>query len=527
MNIRIVPIFVLFLAFGIAKAQDSKSMEGTVSFVTSNNVYVKLDNTAKVEVGKTLTLNGQECLRVVNKSSTSLVCAIINDCAPKVGDKVSYSYTPQTVKKEEAPVVAPVVVQEPEITGESGGQLEGSTTPSLYTEDIRGRVTLSNYNTISDLRENRNRFRSRFFMSANHIGDSKFSVQTHLAYRAVSNAPVNGRDNILNIYNLNLRYDVLPDLSVTGGRFINPKASSLGAVDGILGEKYFNNFYVGVMGGFRPDIQDFGFNADLLQYGGYVGIETDDRDFYSQTTLGAMEQTNGGTTDRRYVYFQHNSTISSNLNLFGSAELDIFSTQGNNTRLTNLYLSARYRFSRAANLMLSYDTRKRIIYYETYDSILDRLLDDDLARQGIRARLNVRPHKIVWAGISYSKRFQSDDENKSDNIFLYATVSRIPKIGGRFNVSFNNNTSNYLKSSIYSVRYTRDLFKRKLSSDLYYRNATYSYENYNLDDTNIHYIGATLVYTITRTWQFSLSGELATSELENTYRFYTRLTKRF
>ena len=526
MNSRFAPFLALFLVFGILKAQDSETLRGTISFVTSNNVYVKLDTTEPIKIGTSLSLNGQECLKVTDKSSTSLVCTIVNDCAPKVGDEVSYSYIPEVIiEKEETPTPEESNIEE-ETKDTSVIETEGSS-PPLYSENIRGRITLSNYNTISDLRENRNRFRTRFSMSANHIGDSKFSVQTHVAYRAISNAPANGRDNILNVYNLNLRYDVMKDLSITGGRFINPKASSLGPVDGVLVEKYFNKFYVGAMGGFRPDLEDFGFNSDLLQYGGYVGIETGERDFISQTTLGAMEQTNAGATDRRYLYFQHNSTIASNLNLFSSAELDIFSTAGDKTRLTNLYLSTRYRFSRAANLMVSYDTRKRIIYYESYDSILDRLLDDDLARQGLRARLNVRPHKIIWAGISYSKRFQSNDENKSDNVYLYASVSRIPKIGGRFNVSFNNNNSNYLKSTIYAVRYSRELFDSKLNADIYYRNANYSYENYNLEDTNIHYFGATLAYHISRTWQLSLSGELATYELENTYRFYTRLTKRF
>lgn len=177
--------------------------------------------------------------------------------------------------------------------------------------------------------------------------------------------------------------------------------------------------------------------------------------------------------------------------------------------------------------MVSYDSRKQIIYYETFDTDIDRLLAEDLARQGIRVRFNARPHKLVWAGISYSRRFQSNDENKSDNFYIYATLSRIPSIGGRFNVSYNNNATNYLKSSIYSARYSREFFKNKLSTDFYYRMADYAYENENLDDLLMHYVGATLSYRIARTWQISVSGEYATNDVENTYRFNTRLTKRF
>ena len=42
---------------------------------------------------------------------------------------------------------------------------------------------------------------------------------------------------------------------------------------------------------------------------------TDAKKFYSQTTLGFVEQQNAGETDRRFAYFQHNSTIFKNLNL--------------------------------------------------------------------------------------------------------------------------------------------------------------------------------------------------------------------
>ena len=63
------------------------------------------------------------------------------------------------------------------------------------------------------------------------------------------------------------------------------------------------------------------------------------------------------------------------LNLFTSLELDLYNkvndTVNNDVRLTNLYASARYRFSRKFDLTLSYDSRKRILYYETFKSDKD------------------------------------------------------------------------------------------------------------------------------------------------------------
>jgi len=524
MNLKHAYILIALFFCSLAHSQD-RTITGTISFVTSNNVYVKFDSTSEIEIGKVLLVNGNECLKVTDKSSNSVVCSILNDCSVANGDSVTYFII--------APVdtTKPTTITEPEedaLPSEITTPAEEGIKTSLYEENIRGRISLGSYNTLSDVRDDRSIFRTRFSLDANHIGDSKVSVQSFLVYRNFNTTDddYDGRTSIFNVYNLNVRYDATPDLSLTAGRKINPKASSIGAVDGLQVEKYFGNFYAGAMGGFRPDFENFGFNGDLLQYGGYVGIETNTKDFFSETTLGALEQTNAGATDRRYIFFQHMSTIASDLTLFSSAELDIFGNGGDNTRLTNLYLSARYRFSRAVNAMISYDTRKVIIYYETFQTDIERLLDEDLARQGLRMRFNVRPAKILWMGVSYSKRFQNDNENKSDNIYGYATLSKIPGIGGRFNVSYNTNSTNYLTSNIFSARYSRDFFERKLNADIYFRRGEYSFEN-NINDLTLNFYGSTLSYRISRTWMLSVSGEYSQSDPENSFRFYTRLTKRF
>ncbi|WP_114490812.1 hypothetical protein [Candidatus Ulvibacter alkanivorans] len=525
---KILLFILLFIGISHASyAQEgTKTLSGTVSFITSNNVYVKFDSTEEVKIGDFIELNGNNCLKVTDKSSSSVVCTIENACVIEKGDVVTYTFSKQPEEEAtEEPADEVVIPAETDNVPTTPSEEKEET----YKEQIRGRIAASSYNAFSNLREDRHRLMTRFSLNANHIGDSKFSAETFMAYRnIITSAESNytGRTSIFNVYNLNLRFDATESLSITAGRKINRKASSVGAVDGLQVEKYFGNFYVGAMGGFRPDFQDYGFNADLLQYGGYFGIETKSKEFFSETTLGAMEQTNAGNTDRRYIFFQHSSTIGNDLNLFSSMELDIFGNTGNETRLTNLYLSARYRFGRAVNVMVSYDTRKRIIYYETFETEIERLLAEDLARQGLRARINIRPFKRILAGFSYSSRFQSDNQNKSDNIYGYATLTKIPGIGGRLNASYNINSSNYLTSNILSVRHSRGVFKDKLQTEFYYRLANYEYEN-RITNFSQNYFGTVLSYNISKTWQFSISGELAQFEEENNYRFYTRLTKRF
>jgi uncharacterized MAPEG superfamily protein len=165
------------------------------------------------------------------------------------------------------------------------------------------------------------------------------------------------------------------------------------------------------------------------------------------------------------------------LNLFGSAELDQYSKVNgeakNDPRLTNLYLSARYRFTRKFDVFLSYDSRKRIIYYESFQTEIERLLDDYIARQGLRARVNIKPIKYFTIGLSYSKRFENDVQNKSNNYYAYASYSKIPMIKGRIMISYNLNASNYLESRILAFRYSRSLIPRKLNAEFYYRLVEY------------------------------------------------------
>ena len=525
MKIKFIAILFICSTSSLVAQDAANTMEGKVTFVTSNNVYVRFEATEEIEVGAILIFNGNECLEVTQKSSNSVVCVVINSCVISKGDTITYKISP--VEDSPSEIIEDNVDES--IPAEVVLPIAAATKKeSIYKENIRGRVAAASYNTFSKLREDRHRLQLRFSMNANHINDGKFSIESYITYRSILSTPenYNGRTSIFNVYNFNATYDATSSLSINVGRRINPKASTFGANDGLQIEKYFGHFYLGGVVGFRPDFFDYGLNTDLLQYGGYAGFETTSKEFYSTTTLGAMEQTNNGATDRRYIFFQHSSTISSNLNLFGSMEMDIFGGDAGGSRLTNLFLSARYRFSRAANVMVSYDSRKQIVYYETFQSNIDMILDDDLARQGLRARINVRPIKIVWAGISYSSRFQNDSQNKSDNIYGYGTLTKIPSIGGRLNVSYNVNSSNYLTSNIISVRHSRELFKNKLSGEIYFRNANYDYKNQE-EKYSQNYYGLVLGYRMSRTWQLSFSGELSTLRDENNLRFYTILTKRF
>ena len=527
-NILLVVCTLLFVfsAFG---QKNKIQISGEVTFLTSKNVYVKFDNTSMIKVGDTLQIAPNiPCLLVTNKSSSSVVSTKINDCNVEKGTIVSFK-----IKQEIEPVIEEeTVVEDIGISyNDSIKSVEDIKGKGIYNEKIKARLSASSYSTFSSTRDDNHRVLSRFSLNADHINYSKFSVETYLNYRkTISSSESSFQNNALRIFNLAVKYDVDSTLLLTFGRKINYKASSLGAIDGLQAEKFFGNSYVGVIAGFRPDIFDFGFNSNLLQYGAYIGQLTDSKNFRSQTTLGFAEQQNNGDIDRRFTYFQHSSTINKKFNIFATAELDIYNklndSISSNPRLTNLYASGRYRFNKNVNASLSYDSRKRIIYYKTYETDIEELLDEDIARQGVRARINIKPFKRMYSGFSYSKRFQSDNQNKSDNIYGYLSYSRLPTIGGRISLTYNMNSSNYLDNNIASLRYSRTFMDDRLNADFYYRYVNYKYKS-TVPDFSQNYFGTYLSYYLDRSLIISLSGEYSSYNSENNFRINTRIIKRF
>lgn len=527
-------LFLCTIAFSLFSQQKS-TLSGKISYLTSQNVYATFDHTSDIQIGDTLLLakNNQACLLVSNKSSRSCVCVLINDCEVQKNDVVHFSPTKQEENQSTALTLSPHATETiPKPIESTPNDMDLLLEEPTYERDevIRGRVSVSNYQNIASARDNRNRLMSRFWIDAQHINHSKFSFEAQVNYRQIFLPDFTPPTNFLNIYNLAIRYDAKPDLSLTFGRKINPKTASLGAIDGLQAEKYIGKSYIGLILGSRPDISTYGINPNLLEYGGYIGRESRKKGLYAQTTLGLIEQRNAGKIDRRYAYFQHSSTIARNLNLFSSLELDLYqSVNGivsNSLRLPNLYVAGTYRFGRKASLTLSYDSRKRILYYETFQTEIERMLNDDLAREGVRARINLRPIKYLSTGISYSQRFQNDKQNKSDNLYGYITYSRLPGIGGRLSATYNVNKSNYLSSNILSIRHSRTLIPKKLDADLYYRMADYRFINSERQRIQ-HYYGVNLSLHLTDTWSLRLATERADFNQETNYRVYARIIRRF
>ncbi len=482
---------LITIFFGlIALCAFGQNVTGEVSYISSQNVYVKFNSTKNINVGDTLFIKKGSTLYptllVTSKSSISCVCSPLLDIsAIKVSDEIVFQK--KEIKKPEnttpeLPFGKPTEKNDVPITSPPPIAPEEEEEEIVFKQKIKGRISAASYSNMSSTRE-RHRMRYAFSFRGDNLNDSRFSTDNYITFRHTFGEWNRVQENFadaLKIYSLSGKYDFDKTTSLTFGRKINQRVSSMGAIDGLQLEKGIGGqFRVGAIAGSRPDFRDYSINFNLLQAGTYLSHTSDKTKKYQQSTFGFIEQRNAGNVDRRFVYFQHSNSLAKNLNLFTSFEVDLYEKINtevkNKATLTNLYSSLRYRFSRKFSISASYDTRRNIVFYESYKNTIDSLFENE-TRQGLRVGFNLRPHKFITWGVNGSMRFQKSQGNISRNLNSYLSISRVPFINARASLTANFLETGYLTSSIYGIRLNKDLIKRKLSASAYFRWVDYNYK---------------------------------------------------
>jgi hypothetical protein len=536
----ILPIFLfVFLGLYLKGQAIIEPEEGTVSYITSQNIYVKFKSTVNIAVGDTLYFKQADnlvpVLVVSNLSSISCVCVPISTKTLAVGDKI---FTKQKIKllpseqKEEIPVV-PVVVQPPD--EKKGTMPADSTAQKKFKQDISGRVSISSYSNFSNTDGgNSQRMRYTFSINAKNIGDTRLSGESYISFVHKDGEWNEIQDNIFNglkIYSLALNYEFSDHYRIWLGRKINPRISNMGAIDGLQFEMKFKSVSIGILAGFRPDYEDYSFNFSLPQFGAYISHDYAGKKGNMQSSLAFVEQMNHSATDRRFAYFQHSNSLIKNLNFFGTVEVDLYRYDTLNDKpqgtfnLTNLYLSLRYRVIRQLSLSVSYSSRQNIIYYETYKNILEQILDPE-SLQGFMFQVNYNPIKYMSVGVKTGYRYRKSDPRPSKNLYGYVTYSRIPVLNISATLSATLLETSYISGQIYSLVMSRDLVPGKLYAGLGYRYVNYHYFStessipQNMPEFNLN-------WNIYKKLSFSLNYEGTFEKINHFNRLYINVTQRF
>ena len=540
--IRSFFIFSLLLLSYILSAQTDTIVEqGTVSYVSSQNVYVKFRLTENININDTLFIkNGDQlipALIVKYKSSTSCVCSPITKEKSKPGDIFYAKYIIVKKTEKELPESPSEVKVDSKDSTIIPAPLARVSTRDEKVEvalkqKIKGRVSAGSYTNFYG-GETSTRMRYTFSFQGNNIKNSKFSTDNYITFRHTLGEWQEVKDHFsdaLKVYALSVKYDFDKTSSISLGRKINYKISSMGAIDGVQYEKGFGGFQAGAIVGSRPNYKDYGLDLSLFQVGGYLSYSTHNKDRGQESTLAFVEQRNNSKTDRRFVYFQHINTLMKNLSLFSSFEFDLYQNINNEITnepvLTNLLINLRYKLSKNWDVSLAYDNRKNIVYYESYKSYIEQLIENE-TRQGFRLGSNYRFSKLITAGLNLTWNFQSGGANYSKNLNSYVNFSTIPVIKASASISANILQTSYLDSKMYGIQMSKDIIKNKLSADIYSRLIEYDYKNYE-GKINQTVAGINLSWNITRKLAFFIYYEGTFDKQNETYNsLNTKIVQRF
>lgn len=527
---------LLNLSFYSVAQQNKNYFSGEVSYISGESIYVKFTSTKGIENGDTLFIQQNNilipALLVEHQSSISCLCNSIGENSFKIGDVI--------ISKKQAIYNQPnqtPIPEQTEVQQDINEQVLKSAIPKQSKSELKpkvsGRVSLSSYSNFSNASDNDyHRFRYTLSMRAQNISESKLSAETYISFsHKLGEWDVVQEDlnHALKIYSLALKYDFNASTSLWAGRKINPRIANIGAVDGLQFQKSWNDFYVGGVVGARPDYADYGFNPDLLEYGGYIGHNTKVEHGFAQSSLAFFEQRNSGNIDRRFMYFQHSNTLLKNVSVFSSFEVDLYKLENgeskNTLSLTGLYLSLRYRVSRKLSLFSSYDNRKNVIYYETFRNYTDEILQQ-ASRQGFRGRINYRPLKYLNLGVDGGTRFREGDQRHTNTFRGYASYTQLPVIKASLTLSANLMQTSYLDGQVYGVRLSKDLAKGKLYTMINYRMVNFDYINTS-SQLKQHISEIDLSYRFNKKLYLAVNFE-ATFQKENTYnRVYLNLRRKF
>jgi hypothetical protein len=526
---KIIFIWIILLCFTRVQSQEIQEMkEGRISFISSEHVYVKFDNTKGIEKGDTLYFNQNNrylpALVVKDLSSLSCICIPILKNQLVTGNiitgKIRKKEIPLEViseKKPEALTINEVVLKENQ-------QLK----KEKQKNDINGRISISSYTYLSAKFNNVQRLKYNVSFRAEDIADTKLSTDVFMTFSQRMGDRFSYSHD-LKIYSLAVDYKIDSLSKITIGRKLNPGMANIGAVDGIQYEGQKKNFSYGALIGSRPDQGTYGFNPMLMQAGIFASHRLDK--FNMHTTLAFFNQMNDWKTDRRYLYLQHSNQIVKNLNFFGSAEIDLYAVENGlsvtKPDLTGTYLSVRYKPLKNLSASVSYDARKNVYYYETYKNFADSIFDKE-TRQGFRLQVLYLPFKNLTWNTFGGYRLPAGRDEASINTHSSLTYSELPFIpGSSFTINGSYLSTAALRGTIYGAELEKDFLSGKMNVSLQYEHVNYNF--YKINSVFIQNIAELALYwRINRQWMISSHGEfIVEPNLNYIYRVFLNLNYRF
>lgn len=523
--------FLLVLAIKTLPQTQIEKREGTVTYQTPQNVYVKFASTENMKVSDTLFVsrsNGSvPAIQVKFLSSKSAAGERINNIALKENESV-FAFVPPMEKIDEK---RPGEETLDSISLLAGGKFAKKT---FAPKNYYGRFSIQSVSQLDNIssRGDLQRWRYSLSFSSDKIADSKFSFSSYINFAYNVKDWQNVKKNVgqsLKVYDLGISYELTSQSLLWFGRRLNPHISNVGTIDGLQYEYKFAKYYTGAILGSRPNFSDYGYNLKLFQFGGYIGRVDSLNSSTMENTVAAFNQTNNFKTDRRYIYLQHSNDILPKTYFFASSEVDLFKkingVDKNTLGLTSFFFSLRYSPIQLISASLSYDARKNVIYYETYKTLLEYLIDNEM-RQGYSISLSIKPVSQLYISLNGGYRFQKRDIKPSRNFGSTISYYQIPYAGVDGSITLLKLLSSYSEGNQIGIRATKSLWNDNLSLTGELRDIKYRFIN---NPVAMHQLiaGLEMSVRIPLNIYASLSFEGIYEKKNTQGRFFLDLTKRF
>ena len=166
-----------------------------------------------------------------------------------------------------------------------------------------------------------------------------------------------------------------------------------------------------------------------------------------------------------------------------------------------------------------------MIYYQTFKNRGDSIFEA-ATRQGMQFRVNYRPGKLVFIGLSAGYQSRDRDIRSTENVSGYLSFNRIPLINGSATLSSSLLRTGYLNGKIFGLRLNKELISGKISTGLGYQYVDYQFLTSNPKLLE-HIANLDLSWQANGKLSFSVNCEKTFEKLVSYTRIYANVIKRF